>query len=1038
MEEFEKIILNILSNEQLAREYGENSLEGLRKHSPDQLCFALISSMESRDCKISELSAVLFRRLFIEDPSSLPKGPEAEIRSKIIDLVSPSKPLSLLKKIGDILIHLSALQGRSTEALALITSWITSDQATLKEFSLYLLEIATEHSEMVKTIELNASSVLELMWKCLQDPSQPLKASACRTTCLIFSAVPENDQYRNAFSIILDIIQSMLSNSHSIDPQNDSISKILSVLTSVSELLDNNSRILVGSLEKLVNITSNIIKNTIFVQLQSGAIEILTTIIKRASGLVAKNRYFVQECVALSMILMSRLEYTSDLSLWNASVENEVGGNDGFSLGKELLCTLSDILMDSVYSYVMVMVEAHLKAPHWVHQHTGIVSIGLVSEGCKESMAPCLPQLVPSLCNYAYSDNQRIKWAALTSLALCCTYFSPSIQISYHNIIMPCFMQSFSQTNLAKVTTQGLKSVINFCNGFENEEELEVLKLYSPSLMQSYLSIFTSQSTSPEVLKELLSSLSVLCLALPDFKAYSDEFLNRLKSILSQNVCNNDDLKNSAIKCIGCIVQATKTPDTINVLNLILHIKDTLHENHLCYTSVMEVAIKSLCVLKDQGLNYCNKLIQELIHNAKSSIDFAIVDTDTSKGNILKGISIPLRGLGDKKVAISTSALENKINACRLLNLLIKSLGKLYSPWVSDTLSIIPLINFQMNPDVRKFSLKSIVLLADACTQNQLDSLILTVFPYFVQNIAEKNKTFPEDVSKFIESMVTIGIKSEVLTSIGLSGALKVSETLSECIKEVFSRKSVRNTIRSRISDCSLYTEELEVMEEAESIDMKILRDSVELIGILLKSFKSQFQSIFISNFHSLMGGLLCNPSSTEDELISSICLFCDYIEHTGDLLEFNSSNLLQELIKSCYNGNCNIRQCAVFGIGLAAVHASSSVYCKYLDHCVNACKHILALPGSMSPELITSTECAAGTVGKISLAYREDLCPLWMSYLPFKSDPEEACIAHDLFLNHYHTLQKYPSASNILNSLRQLPSEYLSGKSISLLNNIN
>ena len=121
MEEFEKIVVNILSNEQSAREYGEKTIESLLKHSPDQLSYELIKGMENPSIEISSLCAVLYRRLFIEDESNLAKFSNSNTKTSLLNLITPSKPLVLLKKIGDILIQLASKLNFSNEILSKMT-----------------------------------------------------------------------------------------------------------------------------------------------------------------------------------------------------------------------------------------------------------------------------------------------------------------------------------------------------------------------------------------------------------------------------------------------------------------------------------------------------------------------------------------------------------------------------------------------------------------------------------------------------------------------------------------------------------------------------------------------------------------------------------------------------------------------------------------------------------------------------------------------------------------------------------------------------
>lgn len=1028
MEEFEKIVLNILSKEQSARAFGEKSIESLLVHSPDQLCISLLKSMESSNAEVPSLCAVLFRRLFIENNSEIPQSCHLQVKSELFRLITAEKPLNFLKKIGDILIKIASQQGFTSEILSQMTIWASSPHPTLKEFALYLFEIATEHSEMVQIIENNSTSVLEIMWSCLQDPSLKVKIAASRTISLILSAVKESENFGQVFNVILDVIQQV--------PANETVS----ILTAVSELIDNSPRILMGSIEKIANIMVGIGKVTVNSrEVRSASVEVLCTIIKKCKGMVMESQYFLQESLTLSMLMLSEVDNALDVQLWNSYAECEINSADPFSLGKELLCTIADVLQDPIYPEVIMLIDAHIKAPHWLHQHTGIIALGLISEGCAKTMLNSIGELIKTVCCFIYSDNPRLKWAGLTSLGLFCTYMAPDLQNFHYEAVLNSILQSLTPGNMSKSIIQALKCFINFCHGIETDEEAGILSRYTPVLVQTYLNIFTSSTTSIEVLQELLSSLSVLCLAVPDFTEYSEVFLSKLRTIYGCSAYYPVELKDAAIKCIGCIVQATACKETESIFKEMLLLKEQIPDSDICYNTILNVIVKCIAVLKEKSTEYLPGIIEELLKNADCTVEFIMLDSDSNAGSLVKGINIPLRGLGSKKVAISTSALENKKNACSCIHSLLRSLKSFYSPWITQTINIItPLVNFSMNADIRELAYKIVISLVKISTPSQADTIVSSTFPFFSRCVNEKMSTFPEDVNKNIETMVNITKSFNCLTVIGLTGAIQLSEILGNCIREVYSRKAYRTSTLNSITNPSLYSEELELIEEAEELDNSILQNTVDLIGYLLKAFKMQFQSCFTSNFKGLIGELFYKSGATDSELISACCLFCDYIENTGDLLENNSvSPLLQEFINLCYHKNANLRQCAVFGIGLAAMYGNKQLFSASLPPAINACKFILQIPEAMGADLITCTECAVGTIGKIAIFYQAELIDLWLAYLPLKSDPEEAQISHEIFLNNFEMIKPHKNAFQVLSALKNTSQDYLSTQSISVLRSL-
>jgi hypothetical protein len=83
----------------------------------------------------------------------------------------------------------------------------------------------------------------------------------------------------------------------------------------------------------------------------------------------------------------------------------------------------------------------------------------------------------------------------------------------------------------------------------------------------------------------------------------------------------------------------------------------------------------------------------------------------------------------------------------------------------------------------------------------------------------------------------------------------------------------------------------------------------MEVVGNFLKSFKAQFQSVFLDCFRDMYSSLFYKQNATDIETLSAVCIFDDYVEHTGDaMLENGKSKILEELMKFCSHANADVR----------------------------------------------------------------------------------------------------------------------------------
>lgn len=1005
MEQFEQIVFNITSKDHSVRNFAESSLETLIKHNILMVSTGLLELMEKDLNETSSLAAVLYRRLFIEKKMWEQQDPEA--KTKLLRLIQPFRPLSFLKKVADILVSLAVSQDFSTEILSLSTSYLHSDLETLKLLALYILDIGTEHTEIVQVIEKNSCSVFELLWQGLHEKSSEIQKSACKTTCQILVSLKENPEYGKVFNVVLDVIQTIES------------SQLFCILSAVAQLVEVHPRIVVGLLDKFVMVMGNIGKNTgIDKESRVTAGEVLIQIVHKCTGLVKKSRFFVQEILTLSMIFLAEVEFASDLQAWNEAVESEVTLLDPYGIGRLILSVVSDILQDTIYNDIIVLIEAHLSAPHWIYNHTGIIALGLISEGCVNSLNPSKNKYIQALAHYTLNEHPRIRYAALFSLSLFFTFFTPHLQVNYHSPLIPSILANLDLSILPKLKSQALNSIINFCEGLKFAES-NIIEQYLPEIIRQYDLILTDASTPKFVLETLLRSLSVVIGVSGNSAYLFQEFLPKLRKIFYLPGESVDELKTEAIKCIGCILKSNNFEYSDEIIEEILALKQKVCENDTCYSELIEVICKK--VVKQGSIpQYFEQIIDELLKNAQTQIDVAVIDTDSGSSSLYQGLVIELRGMGDKKIALNTSAMHTKISACKLISFLLSKLTTKLSPWFSRILQVMQsLLDFNYNPTIRSCSLKSIILLFSSSEKHQAESLVLSIFPVFLKMIDDKIEKFPEDVNKIVKAMGIIGEHIGDLMVIRLQGARTLSELLSRCIKVMIQRKGERLSYKAGITDEGLYTEELKNLEKGENIDEELLRGVVDLVGLLLKTFKSQFKPYFQEYFQGLIGEILYKKEPSEREIVTCICLFCDYIEHINDLLiSSDCSLLLEEFLKYSYHRSADVRQCSVYGIGLSALYGGKE-FIKYLPRCIEACNYIINIPLAFEQDLIVSSECAVGSLGKIALKYRDDLIPIWLSYLPLKSDPEEAAVASELFFQHFEKIQHFDRAGFVFEALK-------------------
>lgn len=162
MSDFDSIITSILNPDPKIRIQGEHNLQIAFSHNPEQACYGLLTSMSSNNEDLSGLAAILFRKQLIDlkilykfSPSNI-----QSLKSSVLNLVSPHKSILFLKRLGDVLINFSILNSWENELLAYIGNWAVVNEANIKQFAMYMFEIATEFRTTFEIMKENAVSVM--------------------------------------------------------------------------------------------------------------------------------------------------------------------------------------------------------------------------------------------------------------------------------------------------------------------------------------------------------------------------------------------------------------------------------------------------------------------------------------------------------------------------------------------------------------------------------------------------------------------------------------------------------------------------------------------------------------------------------------------------------------------------------------------------------------------------------------------------------------------------------------------------------------
>jgi len=154
--------------------------------------------------------------------------------------------------------------------------------------------------------------------------------------------------------------------------------------------------------------------------------------------------------------------------------------------------------------------------------------------------------------------------------------------------------------------------------------------------------------------------------------------------------------------------------------------------------SIKETLTKIAAFLKEDFHAFMPDLLSNLVKDAKLDIDIKMTSAEEQKPE-LASFTFKMKGLeGNQRLSMNTSALESKIAAFKLINMISESMGSAFTPYVDAILPImIEHMTYFYSKAVRKFSMKTINNILTALGEPKNVTLFLSLLPTFTSVISK-------------------------------------------------------------------------------------------------------------------------------------------------------------------------------------------------------------------------------------------------------------------------------------------------------------
>ncbi|XP_057982849.1 uncharacterized protein LOC131167857 [Malania oleifera] len=1008
---FETLVSHLMSSTNDQRSQAESLFNLCKQHHPDALSLKLVHLLHSSPHQEARaMSAILLRKQLTRDDSyiwpRLSPSTQASIKSTLLDCVHREGTKTISKKLCDTVSELASgilPDGGWPELLPFMFQCVTSDDPKLRESALLIFAQLAQY--IGETLIPHLTTLHSVFLQCLcSSTSADVRIAALGAAinfiqCL--SSASDRDRFQDLLPPMMQTLTEALNCGQEATAQE--------ALELMIELAGTEPRFL---RRQLAEIVASMLQIAEAESLEEGtrhlAVEFVITLAEareRAPGMMRKLPQFIRR---LFEVLMKMLLHIEDEPAWHgAETEDEdAGETSNYSVGQECLDRLAIALGgNTIVPVASEVLPAYLAAPEWEKHHAALIALAQIAEGCSKVMVKNLEQIVSMVLNSFQDPHPRVRWAAINAIGQLSTDLGPDLQVQYHHLVLPALAGAMDDFQNPRVQAHAASAVLNFSENCTPD----ILTPYLDGIVRKLLVLL--QNGKQLVQEGALTALaSVADSSQEHFQKYYDAVMPYLKAILvNANDKSNRMLRAKSMECISLVGMAVGKEkfrdDAKQVMEVLMSLQGSQMETDDPTTSYMLQAWARLCKCLGQDfLPYMSVVMPPLLQSAQLKPDVTITSADSDADIDDDDESIETITLGDKRIGIKTSILEEKATACNMLCCYADELKEGFFPWIDQVApTLVPLLKFYFHEEVRKAAvsampelLRSAKLAAEkGQSQGCNESYIKQLSDYIVPALVEALHKEPE--TEICASML-----DALNECVQISGPL-LDETQVKCIvdeiKLVITASSSRQRERAERAKAEDFdAEEGELLKEENEEEEELFDQVGDCLGTLIKTFKASFLPFFdeLSAYITPMWG----KDKTAEERRIAICIFDDVAEQCREAALKYYDTYLPFLLEACNDENPDVRQAAVYGIGICA-EFGGSVFKPLVGEVLSRLDVVIRDPNARHSDNVMAFDNAVSALGKISQFHREcidaaQVVPVWLSCLPIKNDLIEAKVVHD------------------------------------------
>eukprot|EP01110_Echinostelium_bisporum_P009977 TRINITY_DN3465_c0_g1_i1.p1 TRINITY_DN3465_c0_g1~~TRINITY_DN3465_c0_g1_i1.p1 ORF type:complete len:1087 (+),score=415.45 TRINITY_DN3465_c0_g1_i1:159-3419(+) len=1022
--DFQTLLMKFLSIDNAVRGEAEQFYVNL-KQSPDALIMSLLQVMKgTQDEALRSLCAVLLRQAYARDKELLWDKASPQVRqtlaTEFLSMSETEASNSIRHKLCSGIAELGAIlipEGQWQELLPYLFNRTKSENEIHREAALSIFGGLA--SNMGSGFKPYFNVLKDVLATGLNDPSVKVRIAALSATSSLLQTLQEPNE-KNSFQ---DLIPAML-NTINVALQATKEEEAQSALQMFVELAEAEPLFLRPFINNVVDSMMAIVAHTNFEDATRHlAFEVLNTLAETRPGMMRKQvPQFVKKMLHLAITLMLNLD-EEEVNEWNLSDDEEYEGTD-YDIGEEALDRIALSMGGHVVSELFEMIPQLITNANWKHRHCALMTLAIVGEGCYKQLLPHLTDVMKLIMPTFNDPHPRVRWAACNCIGQMSTDFSPEIQTQFHQMIIPALTAVMDDAANIRVQAHSAAAIINFCEMCE----ASVLEPYLDGLLSKLAALL--QGGKIRVQEQAITAIaSIAKCAEGTFIKYYDLFVPFLKSILSgANVKEYRKLRGKAMECISLIGVAVGKEkfynDAKEVMSYMMETQSKPLDADDPQISFMQQAWARIAkCLKQDFVPFLQYVMPGLIQLAQTKTDITIAD-ESDETEQKDGWEYVV--LGDKRVGINTTSLEEKANACNMILCYAEELEEGFFPYVDSVQKLmVPLLKFYYNDNVRQAAVSCMVpVLQSAASYLKKAGAAAGADQMYCRNLfSYMVPTFHEAMEQETELEILNGMLESYTLCMSIVGdGCMDNEQMSKCVVCMKSLIEHYEAVKEEQLDKKQSPDVDD--DEGDKIDEEIMRneDSLGLIADVLGHMAKLMKASALPILQDLLPTVLAylQPQKTASERQAIICLIDDIVEFT----QKESLPLFPYILPSyCQYANDPdpaVRQATVYGIGVLAV-VGGEAFVPVIPTLLNSLNTVCSHPDARTEENVNATENAISAIAKICETYPTQvnlaqILPVWLHYLPVTEDKIESKVIYNHLCSFIEKYNGAIMANNVQN----------------------